>query len=184
MYISNSISIEKGIRHETRRQIFSRVFDEAGGFEHVKVFGDHPRNRYQISNLRRNADRDETTEILDLSKEQWQNPSTVFVRHISSGTEKAVFLANDRQLKDVERFCTEPQSFSILSVDPTYKIGNFYVTVTTYRHLMLYTSKDVHPLMIFINSSQEGIRFLFFTTIQYGKVQQGTGAHQMFRHKW
>ena len=28
------------------------------------------------------------------------------------------------------------------------KPGNFYVTVTTYRHLMLYTSKDVHPVTI------------------------------------
>ena len=140
--------IKTAPKSEARRQIFSRIFDEAGGFDNIKGFGDHPRNRNQISNLRRDNDRDETTEILDLSKEQWRNPPTAFVHHISSGTEKTVFLANLRQLKDVERFCTQPQSFSVLGVDPTFNIGNFYVTVTTYRYLMLYTNKGVHPVMI------------------------------------
>ena len=81
-----------------------------------------------------------------------KNNGGIHLQHLSVtyhlARKKTVFLANLRQLKDVERFCTQPQSFSVLGVDPTFNIGNFYVTVTKYRHLMLYTNKGVHQVMI------------------------------------
>ena len=121
---------------------------DAGGAERVRSFEDQPRNRNQISNLRRNNPQDEVAEILDLCKEQQQHKETAFVQDVAVAVEKTVFLANEQQLKDIERFCTNSSAFCILGVDPTYNIGKFYVTVSTYRHLMLLTKKGVHPVMI------------------------------------
>ena len=47
------------------------------------------------------------------------------------------FLGNDRQLHDVDRFCCDKEEFSILGVDPTFNLGDFLVTITTYKHLLL-----------------------------------------------
>ncbi len=134
--------------HQERKKVFSQLMEEAGGYENVRNFGDHPRNRDQISNLRKKPNTDEIVDILDLCKQQETEPDTAFVRDITLAPEKTVFLANKQQLQDLDRFCTDPHSFCVLGVDPTYNIGNFYVTVSTYRHLQLLTKKGAHPVMI------------------------------------
>jgi hypothetical protein len=40
-----------------------------------------------------------------------------FIRDINLSNEQTVFLANEQQLLDVERFCTNPERFLVLSVD-------------------------------------------------------------------
>lgn len=59
-----------------------------------------------------------------------------FIRFPDSSTGN-VFLAGDRQLDDVQRFCTNPWRFGVLGVDTVFKCGNFYATPTTYPHLLL-----------------------------------------------
>jgi len=44
-------------------------------------------------------------------------------------------LATNQQLSDLQSFCTASPS-SILSVDPTFYLGPFYVTPTTYKNLV------------------------------------------------
>ena len=56
---------------------------------------------------------------------------------VKAAPEPMAVLFYDWQLKDLERFCTNSHSFSVLSVDTTFNLGEFYVTPTTYRHLML-----------------------------------------------
>ena len=47
-------------------------------------------------------------------------------------------LSTDQQLFDVERFCASSGFHnSVLGIDPTFNLGDFYVTVTTYENLML-----------------------------------------------
>ena len=59
------------------------------------------------------------------------------------------FLADDRQLNDLDRFCTNPSRPGILSVDTTYNCGEFYVTPTTYRHQLLRLKRTGnHPVML------------------------------------
>ena len=50
-------------------------------------------------------------------------------------------LATDQQLTDFECFCTGNES-SVLSVDPTYNLGLFYVTPTTFRNLTVETRQQ------------------------------------------
>ena len=72
-----------------------------------------------------------------------------FVRDTRLAPEPAFFLARDRQLLDIKRFCTVPSGFSILTVDPTFKLGNFDVTPITYHHQLLETVRyKTSPLFI------------------------------------
>lgn len=58
-------------------------------------------------------------------------------------------MAYEWQLNDMSRFLTFNESFSILTVDTTYNLGEFYVTPMTYRHLMLQDIKtQKHPIML------------------------------------
>eukprot|EP00112_Aurelia_sp_Birch-Aquarium-sp1_P022696 Seg6496.2 transcript_id=Seg6496.2/GoldUCD/mRNA.D3Y31 product="hypothetical protein" protein_id=Seg6496.2/GoldUCD/D3Y31 len=145
-------SVKSAMKHASkdvpRKQLVKRLLDEALGPLSVRSFNDHPRNHQQISDFRKSPERDEVVEILDLFKEQQCDPQTAYVRDITIAPEKTVFLANERQLCDLQRFCTRPHIFSVLGVDPTFNIRNFYVTMSTYRHLMLVTSRQVHPVMI------------------------------------
>ena len=56
-------------------------------------------------------------------------------------------LATDQQLTDFECFCTGNES-SVLSVDPTYNLGLFYVTPTTFRNLTVETRQHSHPILL------------------------------------
>ena len=47
------------------------------------------------------------------------------------------------------RFLTFNHQFAVLTVDTTYKLGEFYVTPMTYPHLMLQDIKTLkHPIML------------------------------------
>lgn len=47
------------------------------------------------------------------------------------------------------RFCVSPSSFSILTVDPTFNLGEFDVTLTTYQHQLLISARSGNsPVMI------------------------------------
>ena len=57
-----------------------------------------------------------------------------FLRFVQAAPQPLPFLADDRELLDLERFCTNPSKPGILSIDTTYNCGELYVTPTTYRH--------------------------------------------------
>ena len=50
------------------------------------------------------------------------------------------FLANDRQLQDIETFCKNKLNGAVLGIDPTYNICNYYVTICTYKNPLLEVS--------------------------------------------
>ena len=53
------------------------------------------------------------------------------------------------QLFDIERFCTDAVTFSPLSVDPTFDLGDFSVAVTSYCNLLLKNRRTgKNPVMI------------------------------------
>ena len=70
-----------------------------------------------------------------------------FVRMVTGAPEPMTVLAYDWSLEDIQRFCTQQQC-TVLSVDPTFNLGDFDVTVTTYRHLLLKNASGHHPVMI------------------------------------
>lgn len=48
--------------------------------------------------------------------------------------EPMAVLVFDWTLEDLERFCTDLQEHVVLSMDPTFNLGSFHVSVTTYQH--------------------------------------------------
>ena len=81
-------------------------------------------------------------------KEDARDPDTAFVRKVDNSSDPCVVLASNQQLLDVERFCTNPAKVSVLGVDATFNFGRFYLTLTTYRHLLLRTKENCHPVRI------------------------------------
>ncbi len=60
-----------------------------------------------------------------------------FVHSLQVSPDTRVVLTTKSQLEDLVKFCCDPELISILGVDVTYNMGDFYVTTTTYKHLML-----------------------------------------------
>ena len=71
-----------------------------------------------------------------------------FIRSIRA-TDPAIVLVDDTQITDMVRFCTSSIEFGILTVDPTFSLGEFDVTPITYRHLLLETKKN-HNTPVFL----------------------------------
>ena len=96
------------------------------------------------------------------------DPSSRFVRMVCNTPEPMTVLAFDWSLADLERFCTNPQHHVILSVDPTFNLGSFHVTVTTYQHPMLeyrHQRRGRHPVMfgpMFVHQHKTFAMYNFF----------------------
>ena len=103
-----------------------------------------PRNINQAYNQRRTSSVEcDKTSSLDphnscvlLCKEETKNINTAFIREVNIAPELEVECANEKQLDDVVKFCTN-ENFGIFEVDPKYNLGDFYVTTSKYQHLLL-----------------------------------------------
>lgn len=51
-----------------------------------------------------------------------------YAQDIKTYPEPAILLANDRQLNDLARFCCDGFEFCVLTVNPTFCLGDFDVT--------------------------------------------------------
>ena len=103
-----------------------------------------PRGQTQAYNLKRTStnntfvsggkrSKDEMTTLNWYAKTEGKN----FVRMQEIADEPLILIATENQLDDLVRFCTSEIDFSYLSVDPTFNFGNFSVTPTSYRNLLL-----------------------------------------------
>ena len=89
---------------------------------------------------------DDTVDVIDMCL--MQSDGNRFIQNVSVAPEKVIFLANLRQINDVNRFCTGSQQISILGIDPTYNLGPCFVTTSTYRHLQFLTKEKINPVII------------------------------------
>ena len=127
---------------------------KVGGVTHATSGGSLPRNRQQVHDLRRRRavyplhhesnSSDQFLAVLLMCKDTHKD----FVRSVTGAPEYTVVLAYDQTLNDIARFCTNENGFEILTVDPTFDLGDFNVTVTCFKHPLLLTRKDgKHPTM-------------------------------------
>ena len=131
-------------------QVYDEVFEEAGGMIAFECLADIPKGRKQVENLKYNSrpqkSKDELYDLVEKSKAE----SKPYIRRIQLTPEPACILATEQQIKDVKRFCkSNTQTPSVFCVDTTFNIGHFYVTATTYKHLLLTDAKyGSHPTML------------------------------------
>ena len=95
-----------------------------------------------------------------------------FLRFVQVAPQPLPFLADDRELLDLERFCTNPSKPGILSIDTTYNCGEFYVTPTTYRHQYRLSKRTgkypllLGPPLIHKHRDQEAFSYLASSMIR------------------
>ena len=142
--------------HDRKKSVFHQIIEGKGGVRHLSFPGEHARSYQQVSDYRRSVSAhtktskapDAVVELMQMCKVESRDPGTAFVRRVLSSPELQVILCTNRQLKELEQFCTNPELFSPLNVDVTFNMGDFYVAVTTYRNLLLKTKNNCHPVMV------------------------------------
>ena len=89
-------------------------------------------------------------------------------------------MAPEYALDDLVHFCTSPFCFSILGVDPTFNLGEFDVTVTTYCHLLLQHHRELEgkpPVMfgpMFVYVKKDFSTYHFFASSLNDKAENLT----------
>ena len=154
---STKTRLKELVQSSTPKVAVDRLLEEKGGIENICSSGEIARDRQQAANLRRNVKEKENKiasccdpllTVMDRCKVEQRDPNITFIREVTTAPEMLVVLANGLQLQEVKRFCTNPARFSILGVDVTFNVGDYYVCLTTYRDLMLKTKSGVHPVML------------------------------------
>lgn len=164
------------------------VYGKQGGILGAKNLGELPRNRSQVANVRRKSDvpnslcskksiRDPLFMVMEQSK--LCEGKDRFVRIVTATPEPMCILATDQQLHDLVRFGTNPSNFSVLSVDPTFSLGDFSVTCITYRHLLVIDPRTGQsPIMlgpVLVHQSKEYTTYHFFVSSLIGIAPNLTG---------
>lgn len=149
--------IKENLSTLTPKAAIKVVYDNAGGVTNAQSLSEVPRDRRQaynakshdqsISGITSNQNKDLVYDLIEQHYGSLKN----FVRNVSFDDSVMCVLSTDQQLNDIERFCV-PQDFgntSILGIDPTFNLGDFYVTVTTYENRILRNRKTgKHPIFI------------------------------------
>ena len=126
---------------KTASMAYSDIFEAAGGITECKSISEEPRNKTQIYNARRNSNskegKDEIFDLLELLKQHQSTNDKGFLREVLIGSSPCAILASQKQLDNIVRFCCQEHDFSVLGIDATFNLGDFYVTLTTYRNIFL-----------------------------------------------
>ena len=99
---------------------------------------------------------------------------------INTYPEPAILLADDCQVNDLARFCCDPFEFCVLTIDPTFCLGDFDVTPTSYRHLLLesvHTGKPpviIGPTLFHYKRVISDTPVFFYITIDWTEERVGS----------
>ena len=159
----------------TAKKALAFVSEAEGGIEHAKSAGVLPRSRQQVNDIRRKlvgpSDPDPIFSLMLMCKEsQGQRSGNPFVRLVNGAPFPMMVLAYDWMLDDLVRFCVVPTEYSVFGADPTFSLGDFDVTVTTYHQLLLRHRGDPHgksPCLIgplFVHLKKDFAAYHFFAS--------------------
>ena len=162
----------------TPKHVVQTITREQGGEIEAKGPTFLPRDRQQVANFRRSIAKPKDNDVLYsimMECKLSQGKGDMFVQDVKAAPEPQSVLFYDWQIDDLVRFCTNNSDFSILTVDTTFNLGDFFVTPTTYHHLML---EDIrtgkHPIMlgpILVHQRTQFATFNYFasTLVGYNK---------------
>lgn len=96
---------------------------ERGGEVHLQGAGlvAHDLRRYSTTSRGENP-----LHAVMMSCKLAQGKEDAYVRDVKGAPEPMAVCYTDWQLRDFERFCTNPAEFTVLSADTTYIVGDFY----------------------------------------------------------
>ena len=174
---STMAKIKKEAKIHGPKDTVNNVSSSSGGMIKACGIGQLPRNEHQVSNMKYTkkkasvvCDGDELFVAMTDCKSK--DVTARFVRDVKAAPDPALVLANDQQLNDLVRFCTNAEEFSIVTVDPTFNLGEFDVTPITYQHLLLQTERSSnHPTFlgpILIHFRKNFSTYLYFASTLIG----------------
>ena len=109
----------------------------------VRSISEEPRDKKQAYNSRGSTNsassfqKDEMLELHNQLRSHQGEKGKGFLREINVTDSPHAFLALEDQLDNIVRYCTSSLCFSVLGVDATFKLGDFFVTLMMYKNLML-----------------------------------------------
>ena len=169
------------------RATLESISREIGGVLGATASGELPRDEKQVSNTKRRSKFVDSTTSDTVADELFvvmqrayaQDPMNKFIRDIKTAPEPAIIIANDQQLTDLVRFCISSVEFGVLTVDPTFCLGDFDVTPITYRHLLLETRRNNQPPVflgpILVHYRKTFASYLSFASSLIGQNRQLEG---------
>jgi hypothetical protein len=159
------------------KKVVAEVSSAIGGVLSASDACSLPRNEQQVTDIRRRQKKgtssSNTTDELAvvMQKAYLEDGDKCFIREMKTLREPAIIVALDRQLDELVRFCTE-EKFGILTVDPTFSLGDFDVTITAYRQLILRCRRSSeHPVFIgpvMVHYKKSFSTYLFFASTLVG----------------
>ena len=150
---------------------------QQGGELEARGLNKLPRNVDQMKNYRRSEAKKDSDVLYSvmLQCKLSEGKTDAFVRDVKAAPEPQCILFTDWQLSDLFRFTTKPMEFCILTADTTYNLGDFYVTPTTYQHLLLentVTGKHPYflgPVLVHQRKNFSAFNYLASTLIGFSK---------------
>lgn len=133
------------------KEVVSSVSVKVGGVMQAVAPGELPRGERQVINAKRalrfkSEDMDELFVVMQKAKAE-----DTYVRDIKTSPDPAIVIASDGQLDDLVRFCAPPVGIEscVMTVDPTFSLGEFECTPVTYRQLLVQTRRGkVSPVFL------------------------------------
>ena len=138
------------LENDTPSNVFHQLLNESGGPIFSNSVSSEPRNMTQVANRK-------TVKKRKLATTSFASPQSDLERLISaqrdssspvrtvavSGDSYIAFLYTDKQLKDIELFCCDPNDNKscVLGIDTTFKLCNMWITDTSYRNKQLLSSR-------------------------------------------
>ena len=158
------------------KQTLSVVSSSVGGVLSAIDPCSLPRNEQQVADVKRRLKKSNSGGLDELAvvmqKAYLEDDGNQFIREMKILREPAIVVATERQISDLVRFCTNSSNFGIMTIDPTFSLGEFDVTVTTYRQLTLQSRcTDDHPVFIgpvMIHYRKSFSTYLFFASTLLG----------------
>ena len=152
-YLRTSTSTLKAIKSKLQfsspKEALEKVSKERGGEILAKSTGDLPRNRQQVYNKnKQQKTQDPLYSLIVEIQNLGGSGEDQFIRELKLAPEPSVILSYDYQLAEVEAFCTYPGYHCVFGIDPTFNLGQFNLTVTTYKQLQLVKSTGEHPTFV------------------------------------
>lgn len=161
----------KASSHKGPSSIFDETIEEAGGIVHCEITADMPRNAKQISNARQALkEKEEQNEFAALLGHAKHDAA---IRNMQWNPNPRVVFATDQQLAEIVEECCTPGSQSVLSIDTTYNVGDFYVTSTTYqssKFIQTRTGKAAvlpGPAMFHVRKSEKDFKYFAHTLLEH-----------------
>lgn len=140
--------------------------------------GSLPRNRKPVSNHTMSERtisevHDPLFAVIELCERE-ESLVDPFICVVQGAPDAMCLLAKDRQLHDMARFCTDKRELSILWIDPTFNLGDFSVTVTTYTQLSNLSTKRkrvlLGPLLLHQRKTKNSYFFMASSIVGLGPI--------------